>query len=143
VSVKDTANILMVTIADYLEQMVDMSGWKDHHQIECPDVLYPGDGKLSWKSSGYRPWPKRLLVIWMSFHKSLIIVPNSSCTKTRYRQKVIVQESSLEVQEQCKERVERAPPRFYPWSQVILLPVNQRLDVTTRSCGYLALDGMG
>ena len=42
----DAANILMVTIADYLDQMVETNGWRDHHQIEeGADVLYPGDGK--------------------------------------------------------------------------------------------------
>jgi hypothetical protein len=42
----DAANILLVTIADYLDQMVETNGWRDHHQIEeGASQLYPGDGK--------------------------------------------------------------------------------------------------
>jgi hypothetical protein len=42
----DAANILMVTIADYLDQMVDTNGWRDHHQIEDGGKqLYPGNGR--------------------------------------------------------------------------------------------------
>lgn len=56
VSPIDAANILMVTIADYLDQMVETNGWRDHHQIdEGASVLYPGDGKpavaLYWFAS--------------------------------------------------------------------------------------------
>lgn len=45
VSIKDAAKIIMVTIADYLEQMVDTNGWRDHHQVEFAERLYPGDGR--------------------------------------------------------------------------------------------------
>lgn len=34
VSAKDAAQLLIVTVADYLEQMVEISGWWDHHQME-------------------------------------------------------------------------------------------------------------
>ena len=46
VTPNEAANILMVTIADYMDQMVDTNGWRDHHQEEDGgDYLYPGDGK--------------------------------------------------------------------------------------------------
>ena len=55
VSKKDAARIIMVTIADYLDQMVDTNGWRDHHQVEFADRLYPGDGRpaiaLNWFST--------------------------------------------------------------------------------------------
>jgi len=104
-SVKDTANILMVTLADYLDQMVDMNAWRDHHQCESADVLYPGDGKpaiamywLSTVAKGIAPY--------------LDVTPPifDSCTKTiTYRDevaardlywKVVVHESTLDIQEQ-------------------------------------------
>ena len=31
---KEAAEILMVTVADYLDQMVELNGWRDHHQID-------------------------------------------------------------------------------------------------------------
>lgn len=41
-----TAKILLVTIADYLDQMMEQNGWRDHHQVEVMiDRLYPGDGR--------------------------------------------------------------------------------------------------
>lgn len=55
VSKRDAARIIMVTIADYLDQMVDTNGWRDHHQVEVADRLYPGDGRpavaLHWFST--------------------------------------------------------------------------------------------
>jgi len=55
VTERDAAHILMVTIADYLDQMVETNGWRDHHMIDVPDHLFPGDGRpavaLYWMSS--------------------------------------------------------------------------------------------
>jgi hypothetical protein len=45
VSKRDAAHILITTVADYLDQMVDTNGWRDHHQVNSPNVLYPGQGK--------------------------------------------------------------------------------------------------
>jgi hypothetical protein len=45
VSERDAAHILITTVADYLDQMVDTNGWRDHHQVNSPNVLYPGQGK--------------------------------------------------------------------------------------------------
>ena len=45
VSTAVAAKILVVTLADYLEQMVEVNGWRDHHQVFLPLSLYPGDGK--------------------------------------------------------------------------------------------------
>ncbi len=46
VTPNEAANLLMVSIADYMEQMVDTNGWKDHHQEEDGgEHLYPGDGR--------------------------------------------------------------------------------------------------
>lgn len=46
VSPQLAAEILMVTIADYLDQMVDTNGWRDHHQHDDGGTtLYPGNGR--------------------------------------------------------------------------------------------------
>ena len=54
-STREVAKIMIVTIADYLEQLVAVNGWLHHHQVESPSVLWPGDGKpglgLAWASS--------------------------------------------------------------------------------------------
>lgn len=51
----EVAKLLIVTIADYLDQMVVENGWRDHHQVDAPLSLYPGDGRptiaLYWFSS--------------------------------------------------------------------------------------------
>jgi hypothetical protein len=39
------AKVLMVTLADYLDQMVEVNGWRDHHQVASPLNLYPGIGR--------------------------------------------------------------------------------------------------
>ena len=46
VPAKTAAKILIATVADYLDQMVEQNGWRDHHQVEIGvDRLYPGDGR--------------------------------------------------------------------------------------------------
>lgn len=46
VPAKTAAKILLVTVADYFDQMVEQNGWRDHHQVEVSvDRLYPGDGR--------------------------------------------------------------------------------------------------
>lgn len=104
-SVTDTANILMVTIADYLEQMVDMNGWKDHHQIECPDVLYPGDGKpavgLYWMATMAQTIAPHLDVIPPIFdHCTQLITYDNELQARDLYWKVIVHEKSLDIQDQ-------------------------------------------
>ena len=44
-SAADIAKIMVVTMADYLEQMVEVNGWRDHHQVDKPLKLYPGEGR--------------------------------------------------------------------------------------------------
>lgn len=45
ISAEDQAAVMIVTIADYLDQMVSVNSWRDIHQSENPLKLYPGDGK--------------------------------------------------------------------------------------------------
>ena len=78
VPAKTAAKILMATVADYLDQMVEENGWRDHHQVEAVvDRLYPGDGRPTiafyWFSQVLR-----------SIRDQLDVVPAifDSCTKT-------------------------------------------------------------
>jgi hypothetical protein len=54
-SPREVANLMIVTVADYIEQLVEINGWRDHHQIESPASLFPGDGRpgvaLFWLSA--------------------------------------------------------------------------------------------
>lgn len=45
VSAYDVARVMIVTIADHLDQLTDVSAWRDHHQQDVPIRLYPGDGR--------------------------------------------------------------------------------------------------
>lgn len=42
---EEQAQIMIITVADYLDQMVSVNGWRDIHQQETPQHLYPGSGK--------------------------------------------------------------------------------------------------
>jgi hypothetical protein len=60
VSPRQAAYMLIITVADYIDQFVETNGWRDHHQVEDPEKLlanhrlYPGDGRpaiaLYWMS---------------------------------------------------------------------------------------------
>jgi hypothetical protein len=60
VSPQQAAHMLIITVADYIDQFVETNGWRDHHQVEDPEKLlanhrlYPGDGRpaiaLYWMS---------------------------------------------------------------------------------------------
>merc|ERR1712157_388902 len=107
VSAKDTANILMTTIADYVEQMVDMNGWRDHHQIETPNALYPGDGKPAvafyWLSSVCRAIKGHLNVVPDIFEKcTRCITYANECDARDAYWKVTIEEKSLTVEQQME-----------------------------------------
>jgi len=42
VTAETAGKILTVTLADYLDQMVAVNGWRDHHQVEHTEELFPG-----------------------------------------------------------------------------------------------------
>lgn len=103
---KDAANILMVTIADYLDQMVDINGWRDHHQIdEGASVLYPGSGKPAlgfyWFSSVCNVIKDHLEVVPPIFNgcTELIRVEDEIEARDDYW-KVVQEEQSLHEREQ-------------------------------------------
>lgn len=62
----DASRLLVITLADYLDQLVEINGWRDHHQVEAPLSLYPGDGRpglaLYWISSIFKSIRPQLLL---------------------------------------------------------------------------------
>lgn len=54
VSARDCASLMLLTVADYLEQAVASNAWKDIYQVDSPHTLWPGSGKpatcLHWLS---------------------------------------------------------------------------------------------
>ena len=61
---QQAAKLIVVTIADYLDQMVEVNGWRDHHQNESlSSELFPGDGKPAvalYGSQWARTFPRLL-----------------------------------------------------------------------------------
>eukprot|EP00545_Synedropsis_sp_CCMP1620_P002847 CAMPEP_0119004998 /NCGR_PEP_ID=MMETSP1176-20130426/1471_1 /TAXON_ID=265551 /ORGANISM="Synedropsis recta cf, Strain CCMP1620" /LENGTH=482 /DNA_ID=CAMNT_0006956761 /DNA_START=230 /DNA_END=1678 /DNA_ORIENTATION=- len=102
----DAANILLVTIADYLDQMVETNGWRDHHQIEeGATVLYPGDGKPAvgfyWFSAVCHTVKEWLQVVPPIFNDCTTIMSIEDETKGRDAYWNVVQhEKSLSEDEQ-------------------------------------------
>lgn len=101
VNPETTAELLMVTIADYLDQMVDMNGWRDHHQMDVPDFLYPGDGKpaigLSWMSHVCQQIKPYLKVVPPAFDQCTTTMSISDERRARELYwKVILQEHDLD-----------------------------------------------
>ena len=95
------AKLIVVTIADYLEQMVAVNGWRDHHQHEdLADVLYPGDGRpavaLYWLSALCRAVRHHLEVVPPVFDgcTSVLAREDEEAAVTSYWT-VVLQESSL------------------------------------------------
>jgi len=105
---RDSANILMVTIADYLDQMVDTNGWKDHHQVEDNGHrLYPGDGKpdigFFWFSAICKAIRGNLEVIPPIFNycEDVILKEDEIVARDAYW-KVILQEENMTEKDQIE-----------------------------------------
>ena len=102
----DAANSLMVTIADYLDQMVEMNGWRDHHQIEeGAPTLYPGNGRPAigfyWFSAVCFAIKDHLEVIPPIFNHCTEVLGVERETEARDAYwKVVQHESSLTAEEQ-------------------------------------------
>ena len=53
------AELVVVTIADYLDQTLEVNGWRDHHMVDPLDTpLFPGDMRpevcLFWMAAACR-----------------------------------------------------------------------------------------
>jgi hypothetical protein len=106
VSPQLAAEILMVTIADYLDQMVDTNGWRDHHQHEEGGTrLYPGNGKPAlgfyWFSSVCKAIKPFLEVVPEVFDNcnTTITVENEEIARNAYW-KVTMDEADLDTNDQ-------------------------------------------
>ena len=103
---KTAANILLVTIADYLDQMVETNGWKDHHQVEnAGDHLYPGNGMPAlgfyWFTAVCHGIRDHLDVIPSIFNHCQTVISYDDDRKSRDNYwKVITEENQLTEKEQ-------------------------------------------
>lgn len=106
ITIRDAANILMVTIADYLDQMVDTNGWRDHHQHQDGGKhLYPGDGRPAlgfyWFSSICNAIKDHLEVVPTVFnHCQDVLHKKQELQARELYWKVTVQEKTLSEQKQ-------------------------------------------
>jgi len=106
VHIRTAAHILMVTIADYLDQMVETNGWKDHHQIENGGShLYPGNGMPAlgfyWFTAICNGIKDYLDVVPPIFnHCQTVISYNEDKEARDMYWKVITEESQLSEEEQ-------------------------------------------
>ena len=53
------AELIVITLADYLDQTLEVNGWRDHHMVDPLDTpLFPGDGQpkvcLFWMAAACR-----------------------------------------------------------------------------------------
>mmetsp|Transcript_24943 Transcript_24943/g.63309 ORF Transcript_24943/g.63309 Transcript_24943/m.63309 type:complete len:391 (-) Transcript_24943:66-1238(-) len=100
----DVAKVLIITLADYLEQMVETNGWRDHHQVDQPTELYPGDGKpaiaMHWLSSICNAIAPHLEVIPPVFHGCSTVLSRADETAARDAYwRAVLNEAALEPQE--------------------------------------------
>ncbi|CAB9524377.1 unknown protein [Seminavis robusta] len=105
ISPEEAANILIITVADYLDQMVDTNGWRDHHQVEMMDCLYPGDGRpavaLHWFSKVCRAIRSNLAVIPPVFNHCTAVLSKQDEVQARDAYwYVTLHETSLSMEEQ-------------------------------------------
>ena len=59
---QEVAELLVVTAADYVDQTLDVNGWRDHHMVEPHETpIFPGTGRpelsLFWIASALRAVP--------------------------------------------------------------------------------------
>jgi len=104
----DAANILLVTIADYLDQMVDTNGWRDHHQIEDGGKkLYPGNGRPAlgfyWFSAVCNGIKDHLAVVPTIFNncKDVLSIDDERGARDAYW-KITIEEEELSEEEQIE-----------------------------------------
>lgn len=108
IGAQDAANILMVTIADYMEQFVDINLWRDHHQANNGGMkLYPGSGRPAigfyWFSSVCNAIRDYLEVIPTVFNhcQDVVYVEEEEEARDLYW-KVTTNEESLSEEEQIE-----------------------------------------
>lgn len=106
VTIHEAAALLMVTIADYLDQMVETNGWKDHHQIEDGGSnLYPGNGMPAlgfyWFSSVCNGIKDYLDVVPSVFNHCETVISYDNDVEARDTYwKVVMEEQRLTEEEQ-------------------------------------------
>lgn len=101
----EVAKLMVITLADYLEQMVEVNGWRDHHQVEAPVSLYPGDGRpalaLHWISAICRAIRPHLAAVPPVFDGCTATISRENETAARDAYwRVVMEEEDLSEAEQ-------------------------------------------
>jgi len=117
VTYAEVAKLMVITIADYLEQMVEVNGWRDHHQVEQPLRLYAGDDRpalaLYWISAICRAVREHLDTVPPVFERCTATISREDEEAARDAYwRVVTREAELTVHEQLSllgEAVERNP----------------------------------
>jgi hypothetical protein len=107
ISERDAAHILITTVAEYLDQMVDTNGWRDHHQVESPNILYPGSGKpaigMHWMSQICNAIKNNLDVVPPVFDYCTQVIDKENEIEARDAYwKVVMEEKKLSEDEQIE-----------------------------------------
>merc|ERR1712226_1651835 len=85
-----------------MEQMVEINGWRDHHQVDTPKALYPGEMKpavcMYWISSICEAIRDYLEVVPAMFNNCNDILSQEEETKARdlYWQVVLAEKTLSE-----------------------------------------------
>ena len=112
VTAHQVGKLMVVTMADYLDQAVTVNGWRDHHQVEAPLKLYPGAMKpeisFYWLSKICKSVREVLDVIPPVFDDCQAILSREDEISARDMYwDVVVNEETLSVAEQ-EERLVKA-----------------------------------
>jgi len=146
VSNRIVAKILCVTLADYLDQMVEVNGWRDHHQVESPTRLYPSSlhgpaVALYWISSLCRAIRGHLEHVPPIFGHCEHVITKPVETRARDAYwSVIVNEAALTASEQIM-RLEIAA-ELNPWvaePHVMLAELHFRASAYAKAAAHAAM----
>ena len=132
ISVEDQAAVMIVTIADYLDQMVSVNGWRDVHQSENPLKLYPGDGKpeiaFFWFSSVCKVIAPYLSVIPPIFNHCTETITREDEVRARDKYWVAINEEGKDQEKLLQEAAKLNP--------FIAEPHVQLAQLYFRECRY-------
>tara|TARA_A100001015_G_C15038248_1_gene737738 strand:- start:1125 stop:2291 length:1167 start_codon:yes stop_codon:yes gene_type:complete len=144
ITTQDQAAIMIVTIADYLDQMVSVNGWRDVHQSENPLKLYPGDGKpeiaFFWFSSVCKVIAPYLPVIPPIFHHCTETITREDEVRARDKYWVAITEEGDDQEELLQEAAKLNPFIAEPHVQLAQLYFREERYTEARMECEIALE---
>mmetsp|Transcript_27314 Transcript_27314/g.39560 ORF Transcript_27314/g.39560 Transcript_27314/m.39560 type:complete len:380 (+) Transcript_27314:106-1245(+) len=109
---RDAAYILMVTVADYLDQLTGCNAWKDIYQVDADDqvMLWPGSGKpgvaFHWLMKLAKAAAPYLLTVPELFKKCTAAITEEDETKARDSYWEVVRDDDMNTLSD-KEKIEK------------------------------------